>query len=303
MTFINIELQHLYFEAQYARRQKRYAFGLTSTEQHIRLLDKCLDMILCHDPDVWSKGTGVLLVASITTSRLMTMSQKRALNLRIEARDYHHYDRELRPLIEESFGFFVRKTLEYRDRMRNYAYDTDQILYEESFDYIENMSQVIEDFSLQAEVSRCTGVRRYGISFDEPRQVTKGQTNYQIIDEITEVSSRDGSSYFLHVLRNVLHEFIPEIFDGLEVRRELSFEDDFDEMVESSDSESCTCIVPELVEVIGECIVCFVEGRVLQWPCHFSHIFCKECTDKIVEIRALCPLCRECMLIPNPVMN
>jgi len=243
------------------------------------------------------------LIANKTPERLsnlITLSQKRALHMRIEARDCHHYDRETRLLIEESFGFFVRKTIEYRDRMRNYAYEME---YEngnicqyslEIINYMENMSTAIENFDVQADASRCAGVRRHGLDFDTLRQLTKRQSNNQIIDEISEVSV--GSTYFLHILRNALEEYVPEIFNNLSVRRELSFEDDYEEL-----EENCTCIVPELIETNGECIVCFEEGKVLQWPCYFTHVVCKKCTDKIVAIRAFCPLCRQCMLIPNPI--
>ena len=313
MTFITTEIQLMYFGAHYSRRQKRDLVGCSSSEEHRSLLDKCLDIILCHDPDIWSKGTGALLIANKTPERLsnlITLSQKRALRLRIEARDCHHYDRESRLLIEESFGFFVQKTIEYRDRMRNYAYEME---YEngnicqyslEIINYIENMSPAIENFDVQANASRCAGVRRHGLNFDITRQITKRQTDNQIIDEISEVSV--GSSYFLHILRNALVEYVPEIFNNLSVRRQLSFEDDYvdhhvDHYEDEEIQENCTCIVPELVETNGECIVCFEEGKVLQWPCYFTHVVCKKCTDKIVAIRALCPLCRECMLIPNPI--
>ena len=309
MTFIKTEVQIMYFEAHYSRRQKRDLAGCTSTEEHRLLLDKCLDIILCHDPDIWSKGTGVLLIANKTPERLsnlITLSQKRALHMRIEARDCHHYDRESRLLIEESFGFFVRKTIEYRDRMRNYAYEMEyangNICQYLEINYIENMSPVIENFDVQADASRCAGIRRHGLDFDILRQVTKRQTDNQIIDEISEVFV--GSSYFLHILRNALEEYVPEIFNNLSVRRELSFEDVYEDDYEDDYEElkeNCTCIVPELVETNGECIVCFEEGKVLQWPCYFTHVVCKKCTDKIVAIRAFCPLCRQCMLVPNPI--
>ena len=77
MTFIKTEVQIMYFEAHYSRRQKRDLAGCTSTEEHRLLLDKCLDIILCHDPDIWSKGTGVLLIANKTPERVAGVNSSR----------------------------------------------------------------------------------------------------------------------------------------------------------------------------------------------------------------------------------
>jgi hypothetical protein len=205
MPFINIQAQNLFFQAHQARREKRIDIGVIASEEHSMLLDKCLDIILCHDPDIWSKGTGILLVARI--KEFNTLSQKRALIFRINAKKCHASDRKTRPLMKESFGFFVRKTLEYRNRIRNYAYHNKKNINKEMLEiinYIETVSPVFENFFVQAEMARKTGIKRHGKQFDNLRQVTKKQSIFQLIEEISSVIDGRGS-YFLYLLQNSLN--------------------------------------------------------------------------------------------------
>jgi len=47
-----------------------------------------------------------------------------------------------------------------------------------------------------------------------------------------------------------------------------------------------------LIKSKGECVVCYNEGDVFEWPCHKSHIVCEDCTIAITTCTSLCPLCR-----------
>ncbi len=83
----------------------------------------------------------------------------------------------------------------------------------------------------------------------------------------------------------------PNLLDNESVVRELSFEGyDSDVFSEISDYD---INIPELVNSYGECVVCYNDGDVLEWPCHPSHIVCQKCTEKIFMRGALCPLCRK----------
>jgi hypothetical protein len=51
-------------------------------------------------------------------------------------------------------------------------------------------------------------------------------------------------------------------------------------------------IIPQLIKSNGECFVCLIEGTVVEWPCHASHVTCEECFLKITSRNSRCPLCR-----------
>jgi hypothetical protein len=55
-------------------------------------------------------------------------------------------------------------------------------------------------------------------------------------------------------------------------------------------------VIPELLKSNGECSVCFLEGTVVEWPCHSSHVTCEECFVKITARNSRCPLCREVII-------
>ena len=285
MTFINVDFQSAFFNIIQERREKREMYGALTHTSTI-FFDRCLDTILCHDPDIWGYGTGNLLVATTTPSRVKNFclpSELRASDMRFEANREHIFVREYE---EKGFGHFSRLFLEYRERMmsfrdiedeRNGLLTDDEI---EIFNYSELITHQLEVFSIQSDSCRRAGIRRYGIQFDKYRQIRPGISDYEIYEEIEE-SGRNGST---HALREFLGELYPELFAN-RVARELSFEYDTD--IELDD------IIPDFVQTDGECVVCYEEGDVLVLPCHISHVMCKDCIAKIVARNSLCPLCRQ----------
>ena len=51
-------------------------------------------------------------------------------------------------------------------------------------------------------------------------------------------------------------------------------------------------VIPQLIKSNGECSVCLLEGSVVEWPCHASHVTCEQCFLKIKARNSRCPLCR-----------
>jgi hypothetical protein len=300
MAFLNNHHQRSYFRALRIRREKRERYGALVHPPFLGVLffDRCLDIICCHEPDIWSHGTGDLLIAP-PLKRVSSASMTRAARWRYKAKREHHFIREYRDIDDEVFGYFARRTIEYRDRMRMFKYEVEEnneILTHddmETFEYIENMSHQLEEFSIQADLSRRAGIRRYGLSFDEDKNVTKGYTNYQIYDEIRESVFQPP----VEALRGILFDVFPDLFVNI---RELSFEDSpeesptEDDLMESSQRHDITSkLMIELSLTCGECIVCYNEGDVLELPCHETHILCKQCISKVIIRGSLCPMCRK----------
>ena len=297
MAFINLEYQLLFFHLQNIRRSKRESVGCIAPDIHQEKIDNCLDMILCHDPDVWCYGTGVLLVAPNVLLTKQSLSQTRATDMRKEVMREHFFEREFLRSIEEScFGYFVRTSIECLDRTRSMSCDAEyegiNLPDDESLiiNYVENnISTVINKFSLQADKSRRIGIRKYGLCFDTYRNITKGHTDYQILDQLEEFTRGSIPRYIRLLFLNTFPDFV----DQFPVARELSFELEDDEIFPNHDDyTNFPNHLPDMVKTIGECVVCYTDGNVLEWPCHTSHILCKECTDKVFSSGALCPLCR-----------
>lgn len=283
MQFISADTQRLFFETIYARRSKRCFMNIDAPDIHFEQLDRCLNIIMCHDPDIWSYGTGVLL--SGPTRRMNRKhkhkkcleSKKRAYIMRTEALKEHNYQKEFRLLENESFGYFVRVTLEYRDRIRVFSYKA--LIFEEQIiprtlqviDYVEkNITIELEDFDDQASICRERALKIHGFDFDYYQSLTKYDEDYKIINQIAEYCMID------HLVRNPLRTALLEIFPNI-LDNELAKAD----------------FLKLLVKNTGECIVCYEEGEVLSLPCHSSHIMCEKCTLKVVfSTRSLCPMCR-----------
>jgi hypothetical protein len=288
MSFINVHFQSAFFSTIQERREKREIYGVLTLPSSI-LFDRCLDIILCHDPDIWGYGTGNLLIARNTQSRVKKLlpSELRASEMRYEANREHIFEREYG---EKGFGHFARLFLEYRERMLSFRDNEDErngVLTDNEidiFNYSELITRQLELFSIQADYSRSAGIRRHGIKFDEYRQIRPGISDYQIYDEI-EASGMYGYPY---ELRENLGHLYPELFVN-RVARELSFEYDTD----SEHLDELDIIIPAFDETEGECSVCYEDGNVLVLPCHISHFMCKNCTRKILARNALCPLCRK----------
>jgi len=274
MSFLNINLQRAYFHDIGLRREKREMYGAVVHPpiDGVLFFDRCLDIISCHEPDIWSNGTGDLLISPLM-ERVSSASSNRAVDLRYEAKRDHYFIREYRNIEEEVFGYFARRTIEYRDRMRIFKYEmeeSDEIISDHDiqiFEYLEDMTHQLEEFSVQADLSRRKGIRRYGLAFDENKNVTKYYTNYQIYDEIQE---------------SMINPSLPELFVNI-VDREISDES----------SHVITDIVIQLQTTHGECIVCYNEGDMLELPCHTTHILCKQCISKVIMRGSLCPMCRK----------
>jgi hypothetical protein len=115
MAFINSEVQRAFFEIICKRRIKRFMYG--AKLYHLEMLfDRCLNIILCHHPHIWSYGTGNLLVAP-NTPAIITKSAERATEWRKESLIKQYED--LSQVIGNSFGYFIRYSIECRKRIRN----------------------------------------------------------------------------------------------------------------------------------------------------------------------------------------
>jgi hypothetical protein len=292
MAFVNNDIQRAFFQTLRRRRDKRTSYG---AEVHPNLagplfFDRCLDMISCHDPDIWSRGTGNLLVAPLK-ERCASSSTTRAEYWRHEASRDHYFLREFQNIDEESFGYFARRTIEYRDRMRNFKYEREErneIFSDEDlelFDYLESMTHQLEDFSLQADLSRRLGIRRFGLLFDNDRDASKNYSDFRIYDEIHESISNP----VIEALREFLIDTDQE---------HLIYEDNEDnEEYDYPCNDKFFNLVCELQISTGECVVCYQEGDVLELRCHPSHIVCDQCISKIIRRGSLCPMCRQHMFL------
>ena len=223
MTFIDSTLQRRFFDAMTVRREKRdICLGDFAPEEHRKRLDKCLDIILCHDPDVWSHGTGLLLVAPKTDSKaIYTQSRLTALHDRTQVMQEHLHSREFRRLQDEGFGFFARRTLEYRNRMLNLWERDDAYTSYHSIEAIErfgnSFSKEFEDFSIQTDYALELGLWRHGAVFNHSRSVTKGQTDSQIVQKI-EHGTRECPN--IDALRCLLYDRFQELFDDDDLSHE-----------------------------------------------------------------------------------
>ncbi len=277
MTFIDADVQFAYFQVSRERRKNREMYGAFIHSAIVGCLyfDRCLDMIICHHPDIWEYGTGSLLLAN-KIPILPTESEKRASCWREEALDKHKYSHlfNLCPIEVESFGFFVRKSLEYRKRIRLFICEIDinrEIW--DRFEYIDYMCPQVNEFEIKTNIVKMIGQYRHDIMFEET-QLTKYQTNLQIYKEIEESVTKPT----VEQLKDFLFDTHPYLFDERRVARKL-----FDliplELVYSKEK--------------SECVVCLEEKIVIEWPCHSSHVTCEDCTIKIIRKYPKCPLCRK----------
>ena len=267
MSYINFDVQSAFFKVLQERRKKRILYGAFIHPTFL-YFDRCLNMIVCHHPDIWSYGTGNFLVSP--KLKIHTKAQSLAYEWRIQAMHQHVFDYSLNNIDDEVFGYFSRFTLEYRDRMRIFRFEDEQrktLLGDdeiERFNYIESVVHQLEEADLAGKKAKRIGRIRYGSLFDE-RQMTKNQTNYQIYQKIEE-STRMPIS-------RTLRKFIyPEFFvDTISVSEKF---------VRKNQK--------------AECVVCLEEKNVLEWPCHIMHMTCEECSIKIIATgRISCPLCRK----------
>ena len=311
MTFVNSDVQRAYFQVLQLRREKRVSYGaeVHDPSDETNFFDRCLDMISCHDPKIWSRGTGNLLIAPLP-QRLSTPSTSRAEYWRYEANQEHYFndysesywrqeanqEHYLNNFCEnigdKVFGYFARRTIEYRDRMRIFQYEadeSDEIFSQddmETFEYLENMSQQFESFSTQSDLSRRAGIRRYGLLFDNDRNASKGYSDYYIFDEIKASITNPPA---IEALRDLLIDMYPAFFINTHEPETADYTDFFNEQEEGTNFDLvCECTSSE-----GECVVCYQEGEVIELKCHASHTLCNSCITKIIMRGSLCPMCRQ----------
>jgi hypothetical protein len=292
MSFVNRDVQQAFFRVVQFRREKRVAYGaeVQETLNRLLLLDKCLDIICCHDPKIWCRGTGNLLIAP-QKQRIQTLSSSRAEDWRFQASREHFFIDFYENIDEKVFGYFARRTLEYRDRMRIFQYEEeerDEIFSEDdiqTFEYLDNMTHQFETLSVQSDLSRRAGIRRYGLLFDNDRNASKCYTDYHIFDEI-KASIHNPA---IEALRDLLIDMYPLFFINVDDTEATEYRDYFDDQEnEQLITQICECKASE-----GECVVCYEEGKVLELKCHESHTLCNNCIYKIISRGALCPICRQ----------
>lgn len=293
MSFINAYVQRAYFHVLRVRREKRSVYGAFTHPSLVVTLffDRCLDIIECHHPDIWSCGTGTLLVAP--------KSESRAYEWRVQAMNKHIFEYGLRSIEEERFGYFVRRSLEYRDRIRINVSHAQQLTYEqmESFDYIDDMTHQVEEVWQKSEAINRICMQRHG-SRNEERSLTKNQTDLQILEEVEECARKPVTV--------ALREFLSNMYPLLSVATDLRIgagdydfgydEDDEDDEEEEVEDASNVIVPSDLImsSEKSECVVCLEERIVLLWPCHVTHVTCQECVVKIISRSRIprCPLCR-----------
>ena len=287
MSFVNRRIQQAYFRVLQFRREKRVTYGaeVHQSLNGVLFFDKCLDIISCHDPKIWSRGTGNLLIAP-QKQRIPSLSS-RAEDWRYEASREHFFIDFYESIEEKVFGYFARRTLEYRDRMRIFQYEAeeeDEVFSQndiEIFEYLDNMTDEFESFSIQSDLSRRAGIRRYGLLFDTDRNASKCYTDYHIFDEI-KASIHNPA---IEALRDLLIDMYPMFFTNIDDSETVEYDN---QEVGPVFDLICECKASE-----GECVVCYEEGKVIELKCHESHTLCDSCIYKIISLGALCPICRQ----------
>jgi len=260
MAFINVKVQRAFFEILSTRREKRYIYGATPYHPtSLRILfDRCLNMISCHHPHIWSYGTGNLLVAP-KTSEIISKAEERANEWRNESFNKQN----LRLVIGNSFGFFIRYTLECCERMSiisNKLKGQGAMMYLQMFKYVNTLAPQLKDLCLNIKVSYRIGKSRYGDHFIEVF-LTNDKLNWQIIKECNQRPHVKILRKFMFDTEKIAHLVIP--------------------------SSLLYC------DEKAECVVCLQEKDVLVWPCHTSHVTCTECTVELSSRNVSCPLCRK----------
>lgn len=291
MSFVNRDVQQAFFKVLQFRREKRVDYGVEVHETLNGVFDQCLDIISCHDPKIWSRGTGNLLIAP-QKQRIQTLSSSRPQDWRYQASQEHFFIDFYENIEEKVFGYFARRTLEYRDRMRIFQYEAEEETAEifseddmEMFEYVDNMTDQFESLSIQSDLSRRAGIRRYGLLFDNDRNASKCYTDYHIFDEI-KASIHNPA---IEALRDLLIYMYPLFFRNVDNTETEEYPDYFDDQEgEQLINQICECQTSE-----GECIVCYQEGEVIELKCHASHTLCNSCITKIIMRGALCPMCRQ----------
>ena len=270
MTFINVEIQRTFFEIVCTRRGKRVMYGVTPYQSIILriLFDRCLNIISCHHPHIWSYGTGNLLIAPLIPE-IVTKAEELAIEWRLESL-LKQEDYPL--LVGNSFGYYIRYSFECRERISifrnklNYQHG-DHL---QMFKYIDSISPQLNDLCTNIKVIDRIGKFRYGEYFTEGYL-----TNNKSVSEILKECNQTPNI-------KILREFMFDILDP-----------------EFATEKIANLVIPPLLlygDKKSECVVCLQEKDVLIWPCHKLHVTCTECTIELVSWKVSCPLCRQSIL-------
>jgi hypothetical protein len=266
MIFINSEVQTAFFNLLCKRRGKRREYGAIT---HIPIgkratFDRCLIMIASHHPHIWSYGTGNLLVDPPTPETL-TDASRRAIEWRTEALKEHDSD----GIVDEGFGYFIRYTLECRERLSIYKNMLDRECESsvKMLEYIDRTAPQLDDLIWNINIADRRGKARYGDNKFNEGKLTNSKSNHDIISEC---NWRPNIK--------VLREFMVDMIKPEAVTDTIS-----------------TLVIPSALSYADkeeECVVCLQEKEVLMWPCHTSHVTCTECTIELSSRRFSCPICR-----------
>jgi hypothetical protein len=228
------------------------------------MFDMCIIMIASHHPHIWSYGTGNLLVAPPTPETL-TESSKRAIEWRSESLKKHDSD----GIVNEGFGYFIRYTLECRERISIFRNELDRqsgwTL--KMFEYIDCVAFQLHNLISNIKIVDHRGKIRHGNFNFNRGKLTCHQTNGEIL---VECNRRPNIKVLREFMVDMIHpESVIETIERLLIPPELSYSDDE-----------------------TKCVVCLQEKEVLAWPCHRSHVTCAECTIELSSQQSVsCPIC------------
>ena len=321
MAFINSEVQVAFFEIICKRRIKRVMYG--ATLYHLEMLfDRCLNIILCHHPHIWSYGTGNLLVAP-NTPEIITKAVERAIEWRKESLNKQHED--LNQIIGNSFGYFIRYSIECRARVQSgnkvkqRCLHLVQILIEHTNNNLPLLPEIDTNKTSKDEVRRVIQI------FPKIFAKVSSDLDTPIIDVFWEKLVYD---MYLQMFRYVdvpvppLADLILNI-NAVSRKGFFRYGKSFIKDGCLTDGKQCDIIIecnrrPRVtilrefmfddIETISrlvippsflyadekkECVICLEKKDVLVWPCHTSHVTCTQCTIELVSLAVFCPLCRQ----------
>jgi len=320
MAFINSEVQRAFFEIICKRRIKRVMYG--AKLYHLEMFfDRCLNIILCHHPHIWSYGTGNLLVAP-NIPKIITKASERATEWRKESLNKQYED--LSQVIGNSFGYFIRYSIECRKRIRNVSK-----LKQRCLDLVQTLIEHTNNRPLLPEIdinkSKDEALRVIEM-FPKIFAKATSELDTPIIDVFWEKLVYD---MYLQMFRYV-DVPVPPLADlilnikavcrkGL-FRYGNPFIKDFHltdsiqnrEIIIECNRRTRVTILREFmfddIETISrlvippsflyaddktQCVICLEKKDVLVWPCHTSHVTCTQCTIELLSLQVSCPLCRQ----------
>jgi len=321
MAFINAEVQRAFFEKICKRRIKRVMYG--ATLYHLEMLfDRCLNIILCHHPHIWSYGTGNLLVAP-NIPEIITKAAERATEWRKES--LNKQNENLSQVIGNSFGYFIRYSIECRKRiisvskLKQRCLDLLQTL----LDHTKNTLPLLPEIDINKSKDEALRVIEM-----LPKIFAKvsSELDTPIIDVFWEKLVYD---MYLQMFRYVdvpVPPLADLILNSKAVCRKGLFRygNPFIKGFYLTDSiQNCEIIIEcnrrqrvtilrefmfDDIETISrlvippsflyaddktQCVICLEKKDVLIWPCHTSHVTCTQCTIELLCLPVSCPLCRQ----------